>query len=286
MATLDRKEEIALFLNILKEQTYKNFELLIVDQNDDDRVYDLYLKYKDIIELKYIRSNKKGLSLNRNIGLNNCNGDIIAFPDDDCEYNKDSLEKVVKFFNNNREYIFYTCNTKDKDNQSAIVKSLKKNKDISIFNMMRTSISFTIFVRVDAIKQFRFDEQLGVGAEYGSGEESDLLLYLLKNNNKGRYNADTYIYHPYKINNTSRAFPYGKGLGALYKKAITTYKYYALLPIFICLLCKQILMICLHPFEKGRIASMNGRLYGFIHYTNHPVKTQIQQYQYRVRGFN
>jgi hypothetical protein len=137
---------------------------------------------------------------------------------------------------------------------------------------MFTGISFTIFIRADAIKQFRFDEQLGVGAEYGSGEESDLLLYLLKNNNKGRYNADTYIYHPYKVDNTTRAFPYGKGFGALYKKAITAYKYYILFPIFIYLLIKQALMICLHPSEEGRIASLKGRLFGFIHYKDYPLK--------------
>jgi glycosyltransferase involved in cell wall biosynthesis len=274
MATLGRKEEIALFLNKLKEQTYKNFELIIVDQNNDNRVYDVHLTYKDIIDLKYIRSKKKGLSLNRNIGLNNCNGDIIAFSDDDCEYDTDTLENVFKFFNNNLDYAFYTCNTRDKNNQSTILKSLRKNKGISIFNMMQTGISFTIFVRANAIKQFRFDEQLGIGAEYGSGEESDLLLYLLKTNNKGLYNADTYIYHPYKVDDVTRSFPYGKGFGALYKKAIITYKYYILFPIFIYLLIKQTFMICLHPSEKGRIASMKGRLYGFIHYKYHSVKTK------------
>ncbi|MDR2010722.1 MAG: glycosyltransferase family 2 protein [Bacteroidales bacterium] len=266
MATLDRAEEIALFLNKLSAQTYKNFELIIVDQNDDGRVYNLYLKYKDIIELKYIHSNKKGLSLSRNIGLNNCNGDIIAFPDDDCEYSADTLENVFKFFNNNPDYAFYTCNTKDKNNGNTILNSKKKDTDISIFNIMFTGISFTIFVRAVSIKKFRFDTQMGVGAEYGSGEESDLLLYLLRNVNKGRYNANSYIHHPYKIDNTDRAFSYGKGFGALYKKAISTYRYYILFPVFMYLLFKQFLMICLHPFEKGRIASLKGRLYGFIHY--------------------
>jgi glycosyltransferase involved in cell wall biosynthesis len=269
MATLGRKEEIALFLNLLTEQTYKKFELIIIDQNDDDCVYDLYLKYREKIPLKYIRNNKKGLSLSRNVGLDNCIGDIIAFPDDDCEYDKQTLENVLSFFNDNPEYAFYTCNTKDKNSQNTILKSVTKSRDITIFNIMRTGISFTIFIRADAIKQFRFDEQLGVGAEYGSGEESDLLLYLLKSNNKGRYNADTYIYHPYKVDNTSRAFPYGKGFGALYKKAIITYKWYILFPVFIYLLFKQALMVCIHPSEKGRIASLKGRLYGFIHYKNH-----------------
>jgi hypothetical protein len=139
---------------------------------------------------------------------------------------------------------------------------------------MNTGISFTIFVRANAAKEFKFDEQLGVGSEYGSGEESDLLLYLLKNNHKGFYNANAYIYHPYKIDNSDRAFPYGKGFGALYKKAITTYKYYILFPVFIYLLLKQVFMICLYPFGKGRIASLKGRLYGFIHYRIYPVRVK------------
>jgi glycosyltransferase involved in cell wall biosynthesis len=272
MATLGRKEEVTLFLNTLTEQSYKNFELVIVDQNDDDRVYDLYLRYKDKMTLKYIRSNRKGLSLNRNIGLDNCTGNIIAFPDDDCEYNRHTLENVLHFFNNNPEYAFYTCNTKDKKSQNSILKSVTKGGDITIFNIMRTGISFTIFVCANSMRAFRFDEHLGIGAEYGSGEESDLLFYLLKNANKGLYNADTYIYHPYKTDDTDRAFPYGKGFGALYRKAVTVYKYYILFPVFIYLLLKQVFMICLHPSEKGRIASLKGRLYGFIHYKNYPLK--------------
>jgi glycosyltransferase involved in cell wall biosynthesis len=274
MATLGRKEEVTLFLNKLTEQTYKNFELIIIDQNDDDRLYNLYLKYKDIIELKYIRSGKKGLSLNRNIGLNNCYGDIVAFPDDDCEYDVNTLENVRNFFVNNEDYDFFTCNTKDKNNVNKIVDSQKKSAKISIYNVMFTGISFTIFVRMKAIRQFKFDEQLGVGAEYGSGEESDLILHLLKTNHRGFYNADTYIYHPYKTDNVDRALPYGKGFGALYKKAVTTYKYYILFPVFIYLLFKQAIMICLHPSEKGRIASIKGRLHGFIHYSNLSVKTK------------
>jgi glycosyltransferase involved in cell wall biosynthesis len=274
MATLSRKEEVAFFLDSLLKQTYKNFELIIIDQNQDNRIYDLYSQYKDIIEIKYFKSEKKGLSLSRNAGLNNCNGDVIAFPDDDCEYSADTLERIFRFFIDNPHYIFYTCNTKDKNTQRTILKSFQANKEISLFNMMHTGISFTIFVRTAAIKQFQFDEQLGVGAKYGSGEESDLLLYLLKNNSKGLYNANVYIYHPYKVDNVTRALPYGKGFGALYKKAIITYKYYILLPKFIYLLIKQAFMIFFYPSEKGRIASMQGRLYGFIHYKNqsHKIK--------------
>jgi glycosyltransferase involved in cell wall biosynthesis len=266
MPTLNRKDEIVIFIGSLLSQTYTDFELIIIDQNKDNRVYDLFFHYKNLIDIKYIRSDRKGLSLNRNTGLSACTGDIISFPDDDCEYDSRTLENILLFFNHNPKYAFYTCNTKDRNSQNAILKSITKSGDISKFNIMCTGISFTIFVRTDAIKQFRFDEQLGVGAEYGSGEESDLLLYLLKTNKKGFYNVNTYIYHPYKVDDVTRAFPYGKGFGAFYKKAVTFYKYYILFPVFIFLLLKQAFMICLHPSGKGRIASIKGRLYGFIHY--------------------
>jgi glycosyltransferase involved in cell wall biosynthesis len=266
MATLGRQEEISSFLQKLTVQSYKNLELIIVDQNQDERVYAIYQRFRAFIDITYIKSDKKGLSLNRNIGLGVCNGDIIAFPDDDCVYEIDTLKTVKDFFDSHKDYDFYTCNTKDKNNGNTILNSKKKDTDISIFNIMFTGISFTIFVRAVSIKEFRFDTQMGVGAEYGSGEESDLLFYLLRNSNKGQYNANSYIYHPYKIDNTDRAFSYGKGFGALYKKAISTYRYYILFPVFMYLLFKQFLMICLHPFEKGRIASLKGRLYGFIHY--------------------
>jgi glycosyltransferase involved in cell wall biosynthesis len=276
-ATLGRQNEIIDLINTLLIQTYKHFELLIVDQNEDNRVYDIYTQYKDKLDIKYFRSEKKGLSINRNLGLNNCSGDIIAFPDDDCEYNADTLEKAVNFFLNSDKYSFYTCNTREKPgsctaSDSSVFykpfKPAKTSQEISLLNVMSTGIAFTIFVRADCIRQYRFDEQLGVGTEYGSGEESDLLFYLIKKNAKGFYHADIFIYHPYKVEDIDRAFSYGKGFGAIHKKAITTYKYYGLLLLFFLKLLNSVFSIIFHTHRQERIAALRGRIYGFIHYNN------------------
>jgi glycosyltransferase involved in cell wall biosynthesis len=266
MPTLGRCKEVSIFLQKLTDQEYKNFELIIVDQNEDERVYDIYQSFKNCISIKYIRSNKKGLSLNRNIGLENCTGDIIAFPDDDCEYDKRTLEKVLSFFNNNPEYAFYTCNTKDKNSQNTILKSDTKSRDITIFNIMRTGISFTIFIRADAIKQFRFDEQLGVGAEYGSGEESDLLLYLLKNKQKGRYHSEDFIYHPGKSDTPERVYSYSRGFGALYKKAVRVYRFYPLLPVFLYRILRILIKLIFFKNKHISVALLKGRFEGFTGY--------------------
>jgi glycosyltransferase involved in cell wall biosynthesis len=266
MATLNRHEEIITFIDTLISQTYKNFELIIIDQNSDNRVYDIYLQNKDRLDIKYFRSDKKGLSLNRNIGLEHYSGDIVAFPDDDCEYDVDTLGKIASFFEKKANYNFYTCNTREKSGIQTILKTKENSTDISLFNVMNIGISFTIFIRSESIKQFRFDEQLGVGTEFSSGEESDLLLFLIRNNNKGYYHADHYIYHPCKQDDAGRAFSYGKGFGAIYKKAVINYKFYILLFIFILRISKGIINIIIYHNKKERIASLKGRLQGFIHY--------------------
>jgi len=266
MATLGRKDELDIFLNSLINQTYKYYELIIVDQNSDERVYEIYKKYKHCIDIIYIKSDKKGLSYNRNIGLEKCSGDIVAFPDDDCEYNFDTLEKVYLFFKNTT-YNFYTCNTKDKTSNMAIFNAENKSAEINIHNIMYTGISFTIFVRYENIRNFRFDEKLGIGTKFGSAEESDMLLYLLKNGNHGFYHSDSFIYHPYKKDTIEKFYSYGKGYGALYKKAVFVYKFYSMgFYFFYNVIFKEIVKLCLYSYEKGRYTSIKSRLYGFIFY--------------------
>ena len=266
MSTLGRYNEIILLLNSLLEQSYKNFELIIIDQNDDDLVTEIYNKYREKLNITYIKSEKKGLSVGRNIGLNYISGDIVAFPDDDCEYNSDTLEKAALFFNENPDYNFLTCNTREKYGNNSIFEAKKENCNIGISNIMYTGISFTIFIRLDSIATFNFDEKLGVGAEFGSGEETDLLLYLLKNNNRGFYYSNSYIFHPYKPETVEKAFQYGKGYGAIHKKAFFVYKFYRLFFMFLITLLKEAVKICFYPHSSVRLSSMQGRIYGFIHY--------------------
>ena len=108
MATVGRVHEVEEFINALKKQKFSNYELIIVDQNTHYLLKEIYEKFKDIMEIKYIRSEKKGLSLNRNIGIQHVTGNIIAFPDDDCEYDEDTLLSVNQYFNNNDKEIYYS----------------------------------------------------------------------------------------------------------------------------------------------------------------------------------
>jgi glycosyltransferase involved in cell wall biosynthesis len=266
MATLGRSDEIIILLESLLLQSYKNFELIIVDQNNDDRVTKIFEQYKNKLDLHYYPCDKKGLSLGRNIGLAHISGDIIAFPDDDCEYDHNTLERINIFFSQNINNNFYTCNTKEKHSELSILSGTSGDTIVSLNNIMHVGISFTIFVRATAIKYFAFDEQLGVGAEFGSGEESDLLFFLLKNKNKGFYHSEHYIFHPSKQETIEKAFHYGKGYGALHKKVVVVYRFYRYLFYFLLTLLKETIKICFYPYSKERVSTLRGRIFGFYHY--------------------
>ena len=267
MTTLGRDKDIILFLDSLLKQSYTNYELIIVDQNDDDRVAKIYDQYKDKLNLRYYRCGKRGISVGRNTGLKYITGDIIAFPDDDCEYETDSLEKVIAFFKENPDYGFYTCNTKEKYGNNAVLETRKTDCDIGIVNFLTAAVSITIFVRSQVFTGFSFDEKLGVGTVFGSGEESDLLLYLIKNKTKGRYHAAHYIYHPGKTETPQRVYSYSMGFGALFKKALIVYRLYPMFFIFLYRIARNIVKLCLHPGNKNTRALVTGRLNGFFRYT-------------------
>ena len=100
MATLGRVREIEDFVQSLTSQTYKDYELIIVDQNPDDRLIPVINLTRDLgIPLRHLRQAQPNLCLARNTGLAQAQGSIVAFPDDDCWYEADVLEKVLNRMN-------------------------------------------------------------------------------------------------------------------------------------------------------------------------------------------
>lgn len=221
MATLGRINEVKLFMDSLNDQDYKNFELIIVDQNEENILNDLIDYYKEKFHIKHVRIKEKGLSLARNIGLKYVTGDIIAFPDDDCLYSKGILSFINNFFSNNDKISFLTFKLKDKETgEESNLKWYNKDVEITNKNIFRTVISPSIFIKFKDINDVFFDENLGVGRRFGSGEESDMALELLHRGYKGMYLTKFIIYHPNKKAPINKIYDYGLGYGAIIKKQV------------------------------------------------------------------
>lgn len=271
MPTLNRFDDIYIFMDSLLEQTYKNFELIVVDQNDNDKVKEIVDKYVDRLDIKYIKSNKKGLSYNRNIGIAAAQGKILAFPDDDCGYKPDTIEKAINFFEKNKEYKIYSCKTMDFNEVDTFKRMYNGTCDINSLNVMDTITSITFFVLFEDKDYLMFDERLGVGGEFGAGEEVDYILELLSRGYKGRYFGDDIIYHPAKKHSKSkekyqRDFNYGRGFGALCKKEIVYRKNKKFIKIMAYKIIRNIGGIVLNKDRDYHTATIKGRINGFKEY--------------------
>ena len=94
LATKDRVKEIERFMQSLTHQGNGGLELIVVDQNADDRLESILENSKLSFPIIHLRS-EVGLSRARNVGMAFATGDTIAFPDDDCWYPAGLLARVV-----------------------------------------------------------------------------------------------------------------------------------------------------------------------------------------------
>ena len=94
-----KKEFISETINSIKNQSYKNYEILII--YDDENLTDLKYLKELANEKKNIRIlvNKKnsGAGLSRNNGIINAKGEFIAFLDADDYWHKDKLLKQLNY---------------------------------------------------------------------------------------------------------------------------------------------------------------------------------------------
>lgn len=220
MATYGRYKEIELFLKSLIRQTYNHYELIIIDQNDQIDLKPLIERFQGEINIKHLYG-EKGLSKSRNYGLKYIEGDIIGFPDDDCVYKEDTLEKVLKSFQIGG---VKGVIGKSVDSFSNNVEN-SELKRMNIYSIWFHGISYTIFLHKEVIKKVGiFDEELGIGSgtKYGSGEETDYLIRSIQHDQPLYYDSSLEIIHPTiditKKESSIKAYNYSVGRMFVLKK--------------------------------------------------------------------
>ena len=94
-------------INSLKNQTYKNFEHIIIDGNSTDRTVEIIKKNKDTIDY-WVSEPDEGLYDAMNKGIKACTGDIIGILNSDDIYFSEALKFVNQYFTEqeNLDFLF------------------------------------------------------------------------------------------------------------------------------------------------------------------------------------
>ncbi|MBV6625063.1 MAG: glycosyltransferase [Rivularia sp. (in: Bacteria)] len=87
-------------LESLLNQTFTDFEVLIVDDGSYDNIIDWAAEIKDP-RVRFFSQNNKGVSAARNLGIKQAKGEYIAFLDADDLWESTKLEKQLQLLKNN-----------------------------------------------------------------------------------------------------------------------------------------------------------------------------------------
>ena len=86
-------------INSVLSQTYRNFELIVVNDGSQDNTEEILKKYTG--KIKYFYQENNGVSSARNKGIDNSKGEFLCFLDSDDLWEKKKLEKQIDYFNKN-----------------------------------------------------------------------------------------------------------------------------------------------------------------------------------------
>jgi glycosyltransferase involved in cell wall biosynthesis len=228
LSTIGRTEEVGRFLASLEAQHGADYELVVVDQNADERLAPVLAPYRDRMPLRHVRS-ARGLSKGRNVGLDalsGVSGDLVAFPDDDCWYPPGLLARVGAWFEANPGADGVSGISLDEQGRPSAARWDDSPGAIDRWNVWRRAISFSFFLRSNVARTIGgFDESLGVGAgtPWGSGEETDYLLRALEAGFSLRFDPSIAVHHPEPVRahtgpDARRAYTYGSGMGRVMRK--------------------------------------------------------------------
>lgn len=169
MPTYNHADYIKDSIESVLGQSYKNLELIIINNYSDDNTEDIINTFKDD-SIKYLKFHNNGIiAVSRNIGIRHASGKYIAFIDSDDIWLDKKLEYQISFLENNKEFSMvyapqailgqddllynnaYSYHKKSQKHNTAI--SILENNFISCSSVMIKKDVFEIVGYIDEDKE-------------------------------------------------------------------------------------------------------------------------------------
>jgi len=223
LATYARTSELGRLFQSLAEQRFKDFEVVVVDQNPDERI-STYLEKagKSGICIRHIKHALPNLSAARNIGIQAARGEWVGFPDDDCWYEPDLLEQLSPCFACRDALSGAAARWAELYEAGQLPSSLSWKRSRQFRD--RVVASFMLFCNRKLFEQVgNFDPRLGVGQWFGAAEETDLIMRALAAGASLCIHSSAIVHHPFKLygatsGERAEVRQRARGTGALYAK--------------------------------------------------------------------
>jgi GT2 family glycosyltransferase len=220
--TLDRAAQLEACLRSIAAMRPAAAEIVVVDQGAGRSVEPLAAAFG----ARHLHLERRGLSRARNAAFATVSAPWLWFPDDDCTAAPDLLAQIGAALSRAPQAGFVAARVIAPQGWPVMKgMDLRERALVTPEDALATVMSPGLFVARRVIERCGgFDESFGVGAEWPSGEESDLLFRALAAGERGWYAPGAVVTHPEPFaardpaEQRRRARLYGRGWGALFAK--------------------------------------------------------------------
>jgi glycosyltransferase involved in cell wall biosynthesis len=164
LPTLNSENFIYKCLDSIHKQTYKNFELIIIDGESFDKTISIIDSFKNKFEIKIYIKKTKNLAEALNFAISKSSGNYIARMDSDDIMNKNRIARQINFLRENHNYDVVGTNAFRKYEDSILLKPFNiQYRDFDLKLLMFFECPFihpTILFRKDILKKnnVKYDE--------------------------------------------------------------------------------------------------------------------------------
>ncbi len=222
VATLGRDVELASLLDSVVAQGRAEVEVIVVDQNPDDRLVPVLVPFRDRLQLLHLRTPRPHANAARNLGLKHARGDLVAFPDDDCLLPVGVLAWVDRTFRDDPALAVLTGPAVSPSGGLGSGRWRREGGVIDLRTVWTSVIEFNLWLRREVAQALGgFDERLGPGTRFGSAEGNDLVARAIRAGHRAVYDPRLHVIHPDKRRTeiaAARARVYGAGLGLVLRR--------------------------------------------------------------------
>ena len=242
LPTCNRGESVARSINSILASEGLKFALHIVDQSDNDSTEKIVRDFANDYDIRYFRMRTKGVSLARNTGIAHAHTELIALVDDDCEVSatwllelKSALESGPKI-----GMVFGNIYAGKHDSFRGFITAYERIGTCLVSKMaeIHKAGGFGAGMglrRIVWAQLVGFDDMLGVGSRFRSGEELDFAIRALQ---AGYWICETdrvsVVHNGFRpwVEAQRLTYDYLYGIGAVFGKHLRCRRWSVLAPLY------------------------------------------------------
>ena len=158
--TYNRAELLKRAAQSVLAQTYKDFELIIVDDGSTDNTKEIVESLNDS-RIVYVYQKNAGACVARNNGIEHAKGEYIAFHDSDDVWHSNKLElQMQALIANNADVVFSKMNRYQDGKVVEVLSTYFKEGFLAKDNLPFAIGTQTIFGKAEVFKNTKFDPEM------------------------------------------------------------------------------------------------------------------------------